>query len=89
MSWSIKGCKAGITPSRRARIKIPMLMLNGRYDDYFPVETSQIPMFRLLGTPAEQKEHRVYEAGHLVPRNEMTRQSLVWYDRYLGPVSTP
>ncbi|HZW89610.1 MAG TPA: SUMF1/EgtB/PvdO family nonheme iron enzyme, partial [Myxococcaceae bacterium] len=71
------------------RIKIPVLMLNGRYDDYFLYETSQIPMYRFLGTPAEQKEHRVYESGHLVPRGEMTHQSLVWYDRYLGPVSSP
>jgi tRNA A-37 threonylcarbamoyl transferase component Bud32 len=70
------------------RIKIPMLMLNGRYDDYFPLETSQIPMFRFLGTPPDQKRHYVSESGHLVPRREMTRQSLVWYDRYLGPVSS-
>jgi eukaryotic-like serine/threonine-protein kinase len=69
------------------RIKIPMLMLNGRYDDYYPLETSQIPMYRSLGTPPEQKQHRVYESGHLVPRNELTRETLAWYDRYLGPVS--
>jgi pimeloyl-ACP methyl ester carboxylesterase len=71
------------------RIKIPVLMVNGRYDDYFPLETSQIPMYRFLGTPAEQKEHHVYDSGHLVPRNEMTREALAWYDRYLGPVSRP
>ena len=69
------------------RIKIPLLMLNGRYDDYYPYETSQVPMYQLLGSP--QKQHRVYESGHLVPRNEMTREALAWYDRYLGPPSTP
>jgi pimeloyl-ACP methyl ester carboxylesterase len=71
------------------RVRIPVLMLNGRYDDNFPYETSQIPMFRLLGTPPDQKQNRVYESGHLVPRSEMTREALAWYDRYLGPVSAP
>src|SRR2546430_3650470 len=33
------------------RITQPVLMLNGTYDMYFPVESSQKPMFRLLGTP--------------------------------------
>ncbi|HET9156086.1 MAG TPA: SUMF1/EgtB/PvdO family nonheme iron enzyme, partial [Myxococcaceae bacterium] len=41
------------------RVRIPVLMLNGRYDDFSPYETSQIPMYRLLGTPADQKEHHV------------------------------
>ncbi|HEY1418410.1 MAG TPA: hypothetical protein VGF41_10905 [Myxococcaceae bacterium] len=61
-------------------------MLNGRYDDNFPYETSQIPMFRLLGTPPDQKQNRVYESGHLVPPSEMNRETLAWYDRYFGPV---
>jgi eukaryotic-like serine/threonine-protein kinase len=71
------------------RIKIPVLMLNGRYDDYYPLESSQIPMYRLLGTPPDQKQHRVYESGHNVQPSELTRETLAWYDRYLGPVSTP
>jgi len=33
------------------RNKIPVLMLNGKYDHYCPYETSQLPMFQLLGTP--------------------------------------
>ena len=32
------------------RVTTPVLMLNGRDDFTFPIETSQIPMFRLLGT---------------------------------------
>ena len=68
------------------RIRIPVLMLNGRYDQFFPLETSQIPMFRLLGTPPEHKRHVVYEAGHFVPRLQLIKESLNWYDRYLGPV---
>ena len=38
------------------RVKIPTLMLNGRYDMLYPYETSSKPMFDLLGTPKEHKE---------------------------------
>ena len=69
-----------------SRIKIPVLMLNGRYDHYFPYETSQIPMFQLFGTPAEHKKQVIYETGHFVPRAQLIRESLDWLDRYLGPV---
>ena len=34
------------------RVTAPVLMLNGRYDFMEPLETSQRPLFRLLGTPA-------------------------------------
>src|SRR4030042_5499426 len=30
-----------------SRVRISALMLNGRYDSFFPHETSQIPMFKL------------------------------------------
>ena len=51
------------------RITMPVLMLNGQYDHYFPVETSQRPMFRLLGTPADKKRQvicggRPFRAAH-------------------------
>ncbi|MBA7683167.1 hypothetical protein ES703_91525 [subsurface metagenome] len=69
-----------------SRVTIPVLMLNGKYDHYFPLETSQKPMFQLLGTPPEQKRFVVYETGHVVPRIQMIKESLEWLDRYLGPV---
>jgi cephalosporin-C deacetylase-like acetyl esterase len=68
------------------RVTIPTLMLNGRYDFVFPVETSQKPMFDFLGTPREQKEYVLYDTAHNVPRNEMIKETLNWFDRYLGPV---
>jgi eukaryotic-like serine/threonine-protein kinase len=68
------------------RVKVPVLMLNGRFDFLNPEETSQLPMFRLLGTAREHKERVVYETGHTIPRNEMIKQTLDWLDRYLGPV---
>jgi len=69
-----------------SRVKVPVLMLNGRFDFFCPVETSQEPMFRLLGTPSQDKRRVVYETGHNIPRNEMIKESLDWLDRYLGPV---
>jgi eukaryotic-like serine/threonine-protein kinase len=68
------------------RIKIPTLMLNGRYDYTFPYEKSALLFFNLLGTPAKDKRQCIYETDHFVPKNEMIKEVLNWCDRYLGPV---
>jgi len=68
------------------RITIPVLMLNGRYDYYFPVESSQNPMFDLLGTPPGDKRHVVADGSHFVPRPLLIKETLDWLDQYLGPV---
>jgi dienelactone hydrolase len=68
------------------RVKQPTLMLNGRYDYFFPAGTSQETMFRLLGTPASRKRHALFQAGHSVPRLDVMREVVAWLDRYLGPV---
>jgi len=68
------------------RVKTPTLMLNGKYDTLGPYETSQKPMFDLLGTPAEHKRLILYETDHIPPRNEFIKETLAWLDRYLGPV---
>jgi eukaryotic-like serine/threonine-protein kinase len=68
------------------RVKVPVLMLNGRFDFMFPVGSSQEPMFRLLGTPKEQIHRVVYQTGHDIPRDQMIKETLDWLDRYLGPV---
>jgi eukaryotic-like serine/threonine-protein kinase len=67
------------------RVAQPVLMLNGAYDMYFPVESSQKPMFRLLGAPQGQKKMLVYPSGHLVPATEFIKETLAWLDTYLGP----
>ncbi len=68
------------------RIKVPVLMLNGKYDFFFPYETSQLPFYTLLGTAPEHKKILVYEEGHFVPNTEFVKESLSWLDKYLGPV---
>ena len=72
------------------RLTTPVLMLNGEYDSLFPVETLQLPMFDLLGTAPEDKNHLTVPAEHgPLPRGFRIRESVAWFDRYLGPVGTP
>jgi cephalosporin-C deacetylase-like acetyl esterase len=68
------------------RVKIPTLMLNGKYDTLSHYETSVKPMFDLLGTSEENKYLKTYETDHFIPRNELIKESLAWLDKYLGPV---
>jgi len=69
------------------RIRVPVLMLSGKYDSVFPYELSQKPFFRLLGTPAADKKQIVYEGGHFLPRPNMVSETLSWLDHYLGRVA--
>jgi dienelactone hydrolase len=68
------------------RVKVPTLILDGKYDTLSPYETSQKPMFDLLGTPPEHKQLKSYETDHIPPRNEFVKETLAWLDRYLGAV---
>ena len=68
------------------RVKIPVLMLNGKNDTFFPIETAQKPLFNLLGSGVGNKEMKIYEGGHLVPFGDLMKESVSWYDKYLGPV---
>ena len=62
----------------------PTLMINGKYDFGQPVETTQRPLFDLLGAP--DKTFRVLEAGHKLPNDAVAAEMLPWLDRVLGPV---
>jgi eukaryotic-like serine/threonine-protein kinase len=68
------------------RVTVPVLMLNGRFDFFFPTESSQEPMFNLLGTAADRKRRVVYDTSHTIPRTELVREAVQWMDRHLGPV---
>jgi dienelactone hydrolase len=69
------------------RVEIPTLMLNGRYDYRFPVETNLEPFFNYLGTPKEDKRLCIYETDHYVVKSDMIREVLGWLDKYFGPVN--
>ena len=66
------------------RVRVPVLMLNGRFDFLSPTATSQEPMFNLLGTPAERKRRIVYESSHGIPRNELIKEVVNWMEKYWG-----
>ncbi len=68
------------------RITMPVLMLNGKYDSQFTVDQSVIPMFEMIGTPEDHKELKLFDSDHVIPRNDLVRETLGWLDRYLGPV---
>jgi len=68
------------------RVRVPTLLLDGRYDFFFPLESSQKPFFDLLGTPPDRKQHVTVDSGHAVPRRIYVRTVLEWIDRYYGRV---
>jgi dienelactone hydrolase len=68
------------------RVRVPTLILNGRYDTFFPPETSSRPLLELLGAPEADKRLVLYDTDHIPPRTEYIRETLAWLDRYLGPV---
>ena len=68
------------------RVTMPTLMINGRYDFFFPLESSQNAMFRALGTPEKDKRHAVFDAGHMPSHDQLIKAGLDWLDRYQGPV---
>jgi predicted Ser/Thr protein kinase len=70
------------------RVTIPVLMINGHSDFAFPLESSQLPLFRALGTPAKDKKHVLLDGGHATPvaQPDLIKAYLDWLDQYLGPV---
>lgn len=71
------------------RVTIPTLMINGRYDSFFPLETSIKPFFETIGTNAVDKKIIVTDANHFVLTYNaklVIGETLNWLDHYLGPV---
>jgi eukaryotic-like serine/threonine-protein kinase len=69
------------------RIKVPTLMLNGKYDNFFELEKNIKPFFNFLGAPEKDKRLVIYETGHYVARADMIKEVLAWLDKYFGPVN--
>ena len=53
---------------------------------FFPLETSQQPLFALLGVKPSDKRHIVVDGGHYPPQDLLVKETVDWLDRYLGPV---
>jgi cephalosporin-C deacetylase-like acetyl esterase len=72
-----------------ARVNAPVLMVNGSEDSIFPLESSQLPLYRALGTASTDKKHIIYPGGHELLgllEAQMRKDILAWLDKYLGPV---
>ncbi len=69
-----------------SRVELPVLMLSGEYDQTYPLETSAQPFYDFLGTAEPDKYQFIAAGGHIIPFIDMTRETLDWFDRYLGEV---
>ena len=69
-----------------SRIKIPVLMLEGKYDIYFDYNGWIKPTYDFLGTPIKDKKLVLYETDHFIPYKDAVKESLGWLDKYFGPV---
>ena len=68
------------------RVKIPMLMLGGRYDFAF-TNSKQKAFYDFLGTPVKDKKWKIYETTHSIPRKDLVNESLDWLDNYFSEVN--
>jgi formylglycine-generating enzyme required for sulfatase activity/dienelactone hydrolase len=67
------------------RVDAPVLMQQGRYDAFYPLDTNARLFFQLLGTPEADKYLIVYPTGHSVwLLNESRRDMFGFLDKYLG-----
>jgi dienelactone hydrolase len=69
-----------------SRVSASVLMLNGRHDPIYIYETSQVPLFKALGTPEERKRHVTFPAGHSILSwtDHLIRESVDWLDQHFG-----
>ncbi|MCL7976687.1 MAG: SUMF1/EgtB/PvdO family nonheme iron enzyme, partial [marine benthic group bacterium] len=71
------------------RVTVPTIMINARFDSFYPLETSGKPFFDSLGAPEEQRKLDIIDANHGVlsyARDQVVGETLGWLDEYLGPV---
>ena len=67
------------------RLRIPVLMQNGKYDYMLPWESTIKALFDLLGTPVQDKRLVSYESGHSIWfLNEYRKDIFDFLDGYLG-----
>jgi len=66
------------------RVQMPVLMINGEYDTIAPKATSGLPLYEWLGTAPEHKKMYLAPSSHFMPKDVLIRETLDWFDRYLG-----
>jgi len=71
------------------RVRQPTVMINARWDSFYPLETAGRPFFDNLGAPENQRKLVIIDANHGVlsyARDQVVGEALAWLDEYLGPV---
>jgi dienelactone hydrolase len=66
-------------------IKVPKLMLHGRYDEGIQLKTGAEPLFKLLTEP---KKMILYDSGHFPPMEKWVPDAQKFFDETLGPVKS-
>jgi pimeloyl-ACP methyl ester carboxylesterase len=64
-------------------IRVPKLMVQGRYDEDTPTKTRSEPLFKLMREP---KRFVLYEGGHIPPLEFYVATMNAWLEETLGPV---
>jgi pimeloyl-ACP methyl ester carboxylesterase len=64
-------------------LKVPKLLLNGRYDEVHPLKTWIEPMYQALPEP---KRLHLYNAGHTPPLEIIVPVVNAWLDETMGTV---
>lgn len=62
----------------------PVLMVNGRFDEIYSIETNVRPLYELLPQP---KRMEIVESGHVAPLELSVPIMREWLDETLGPVN--
>ena len=80
----VQKSKPEIDPAIYARrVYIPVMHITGKNDGIFDFENSQLPMQKLLGTPAKDQEMIVLEGvGHAIPKDIRIKNHLRWLKKY-------
>ena len=87
--WPVKQSPAVDPFNFAPRVRIPVLMINGDKDIFSPYQTSQLPLYKSLGTDEKDKKHIPYPGGHGVYkefRTQVNEDILAWLNQYLGEV---
>jgi eukaryotic-like serine/threonine-protein kinase len=66
------------------RVRIPVLMLNVRYDLFYLAETNQVTLFHLLGAPVSQKQYMLFDIGHVPLQQLDMKECLLAINQAVG-----
>ena len=67
------------------RVKVPTLIMSGKYDSDFRLDEQVIPFYKLLGTPEADKKLTVFESSHYISPQNRIKEIIPWLDKYFGP----